>query len=126
MSANGILTVYLKEDYSNVWEEDVDSHTESTTIDATVAQPLIMRKTSLPTPVIEGPAEAYPYDIVEYKVRNSAPGAWVLSNGKAQIIESNESSVKVKITTGKSGSVSLIYKIDGGEDIIYNISILSL
>ena len=37
----------------------------------------------------------------------------------AKILNQSEKSVKIEITTGKSGSVSLIYKIDGKQDVIF-------
>lgn len=114
LSTDGILTVYLKEDYSNEWAPE---ETEE------IIPPI--EDTETLGPKIQGPIEVYPYDIIEYKILNSAPGAWLLSNNRAKILEQNESFVKIEITTGKSGSVSLIYKTDNGE-IFQNISILSL
>ena len=115
MSTKGILTVYLKEDFTNEWEAAKSDDG---------AQP----EAPVPagTPHIDGPVEVYPYDIVEYKALNTTGGKWLLSNNRASIISGNDSSVQVEITTGKSGSVSLIYRVEGKSDIIHNIKILSL
>lgn len=110
----GILAVYLKEDYTNEWEQEEESSLPPEAI--------------LPgnTVRIDGPLKVYPYDIVEYKILNAEGGAWALSNNRARILNQSESSVKIEITTGKSGSVSLIYSTKGIEDVIQNIEILSL
>lgn len=116
LSSDGILTVYLKEDYSNEWE---------------AASPEIPEESvpSIPeTPVAQGiigPAEVYPYDIVEYSVEGLSGGQWSLSNKRAQIVTQSDTSVVIEVVTGRSGDVSLIYTVNGA-DIIYNISILSL
>lgn len=116
LSTEGLLAVYLKEDYTNEWAaEPVE--------EAPVAppkQPIINERK------ITGPAQVYPYDIVQYEALNSAPGAWYLSNKRAVIREQHGSTVTIEIVTGKSGNVSLIYKCDGMEDMIFNIEILSL
>lgn len=112
----GLLAIYLKEDYTNEWargQVEEDNSAPESAIDPSSAR-------------IEGPNEVYPYDIIQYSTVNIAGGKWLLSNGRAKIVEQNESSVTIEITTGKSGSVSLIYRVDGKEDIVYNISILSL
>ena len=114
LSTEGILTVYLKETYTNEWEE--------------VAEEAPAPEVNLPTNVIriDGPLEVYPYDIVEYQVMNVKGGSWSLSNNRAKILNSSDTVVKIEIITGKSGSVSLIYKKDGMDDIVTNIKILSL
>ena len=115
LSTDGILTVYLKEDYTNEWAQEEKSE-------------VVPPTSTLPVNVIriDGPIEVYPYDIIEYQILNSKGGKWLLSNSRARILNQSESSVKIEITTGKSGSVSLIYKVDGMKDVIQNIEILSL
>lgn len=116
LSTEGLLAVYLKEDYTNEWAaEPVEE-----ALIAPLEQPIINERK------ITGPAQVYPYDIVQYEVLNSAPGAWYLSNKRAVIREQHGSAVTIEIVTGKSGNVSLIYKCDGMEDMIFNIEILSL
>jgi hypothetical protein len=114
LSTDGILTVYLKETYTNEWEK--------------VAEEAPTHEVILPADSIriDGPLEVYPYDIVEYQAMNIKGGSWLLSNNRAKILNSSDIAVKVEIVTGKSGSVSLIYKKDGMDDIVTNIKILSL
>ena len=122
LSIKGILTVYLKETHSNQWApEDI--------VDTTPTNPpLVKPEEEVPdnTPIIEGPAQVYPFDTVEYKILNKAGGKWLLSNRRAKIIKADENTVTIEITTGKSGNVSLIYRTDSIDDIIFNIEILSL
>ena len=111
ISTDGILCVYLKEYYTNVYEEDIK-------------QPPIPDEPNPNPPYISGPAEVYPFDIATYSIigDNLELGTWSLSNKKARIIENRGKEVVVEIITGKSGDVSLIYN----DNIIFNIKILSL
>ena len=115
ITTEGIIVVYLKEDYENKWAQDEVEEELPAPASATIQA----------FPHIEGPQEVYPYDIIEYQIIGAANGEWGLSNKRARILSQNESSVKIEITTGKSGDVSLIYR-GYGSDIIHNISILSL
>ena len=109
ISLPGLITAYLKEDFNNKWAapESVD--------------PVIDE-----SPIV-GPIEVYPYDIVSYEIQGAQGGHWALSNKRAAIVSGvTENKVTVEIVTGKSGDFSLIYKQEGKEDIVKNISILSL
>jgi hypothetical protein len=124
------LVVYLKEDYENKWapvqaeEEEIPPVEEEAEVPATFGLKRALAPVS--TPSIEGPNEVYPYDIISYNILNATGGRWLLSNKRARIKSSDDSSATIEIITGRSGSVSLIYRIDGMEDIIFNINILSL
>ena len=111
ISTEGILCVYLKEYYTNIYEEDIK-------------QPPTPDEPNPNPPYISGPAEVYPFDIATYSIigDNLELGTWSLSNKKARIIENRGKEVVVEIITGKSGDVSLIYN----DNIIFNIKILSL
>ena len=126
LSTEGILTVYLKETYTNEWETAKEPEENIPPIEEPEeAQTFALRRSPVVENTIIGPAEVYPYDIVQYQVTQNTVGKWRVSNNKARIIEQDGSHVKVEITTGKSGSVSLIYKCDSNE-ISYDIKILSL
>lgn len=128
LSLDGLLIVYLKEDYENEWAdeepEEVIPPVEETPEEEPM--PALYRVRDTVAPSIQGPVEVYPYQKIEYTILNAAGGEWLLSNRRARIIKSSESSVEIEITTGRSGSVSLIYRQVNGEDIIFNINILSL
>ena len=114
LSTDGILTVYLKEDYTNDW--------------AQVEKQQVLPEANLPINIvrIDGPLEVYPYDILEYSILNTKGGTWILNSNCAKILNQNELSVKIEITTGKSGDFDLVYAIDGMNDIVQNVKILSL
>ena len=133
LSADNILTVYLKEDYANIWAEEqapeVIPPEEEPAPEPEVEPISVFARRTVQVPVvatIEGPKEIYPYDIARYTVTGASNGVWELSNKRAKIIEATNTAVTIEITSGKSGDVSLIYKQIGQADIVYNISILSL
>ena len=122
----GIITVYLKEDYSNKW---APTQAEDENSEPSVEEPTSFMMQRASAPSIKGPAQVYPYDIISYSIEglDNAFGSWSLSNKRARIIEQTNSYVKIEITTGKSGNISLIYHQNRSiEDIIYNIEILPL
>lgn len=125
ISMDGVLAVYLKEDFNNEWEKSQSDESLKENIEQFKTTP-IKSKSASGVLEIHGPAQVYPYDTVQYKVLNDASGSWSLSNKRAVIREQNNSCATVEITSGKSGNVSLIYKADGFEDVVFNIEILSL
>lgn len=75
---------------------------------------------------IVGPQTVYPYDIVDYKT--NVKGTFSLSDNRiAKIIEKNDTSCAVEITTGKTGDFELIFEPTDFETTIkYPIHIGSL
>ena len=114
-TTDGILAVYLKEDYTNEYAETQveDSQPED---NSTIEQGL---------PRVIGASKVYPFDIRTYTVENITDGSWSLSNNRAKILTQDASSVEIEITTGKSGDVSLIYATKN-DKIVFNITIESL
>lgn len=112
ISTNGILTVYLKEDYTNNWEDEPKN---------------IEIKPEVPDGYIyiEGPDEVYPYDLVNFKILNANKGTWSLNNNKARIIDSTDTMINLEIISGKSGEIDLTYTTVSGNNIIKKIKILS-
>lgn len=112
--ADGIIEVYLDEDYQNSIE------------DAEKGKIPEIKIPDKDSPHIEGNIFVKPYDIVEYKILNAENGTWSVSNDKAKIIEQNNSYVKIEIVTGKSGAFDLIYNRDNEENIVLSVRIESL
>ena len=112
--ADGIIEVYLDEDYQNSIE------------DAEKGKIPEIKIPDKDSPHIEGNIFVKPYDIVEYKILNAENGTWSVSNDKAKIIEQNNSYVKIEIVTGKSGTFDLIYNRDNKENIVLSVRIESL
>lgn len=108
ITTEGVLCVYLKEHYTNIYEKEPETPSP-TPVDPTV-------------PHISGPTVVYPFDIITYSIIGDNGGTWTLSNDKARIMASTNTSATIEITTGRSGDVDLIYN----DDIILNIQIMSL
>ena len=115
ISMEGIIAVYLKEDYTNEFAAEAPRPEDDTHGNDQAALPRI-----------QGDTKVYPFDIKEYVVEGATGGHWSLSNSRATILEQNETSVKIEITTGRSGEIDLLYKADHIKDIVFNIKILSL
>lgn len=112
--ADGIIEVYLDEDYQNSIE------------DAEKEEIPAIEIPDRDSPHIEGNIFVKPYDIAEYKVLNAENGFWTVSNDKVKIVEQDSSSVTIEVVTGKSGYFDLIYNRENEENIILSIKIESL
>ena len=117
ISSDGVMVIYLKEDFSNKYaaQEDITPPEET-----------IPGDDETPSALITGPSEVYPYDTIVYTA-TQAGGSWAVDSEKAVIIadKSNDTQVTIDITTGRSGKFNLIYNL-GGVETIYPITILSL
>ena len=111
ITTEGILGVYLKEDYDNEFEEE-SSIENSNSAD---------NNSSL----IIGPQQVQPLGVYCYSTVDMDNGVWKLSNSKARIITQSNRKVEIEIVSMKSGQVNLIYKTNSRE-IIYPIIISSL
>lgn len=109
LSTPGILTVALKETFSNPIEEDA----------AAVVQKLEekdqIENEAKPYTYISGATTVYPYDTRTFTIENhiDIAGEWrIINESKANIIkviESNKNQITVQILTGKTGSFTLEY-----------------
>ena len=109
LSTPGILTVALKETFSNPIEEDA----------AAVVQKLEekdqVEHEAKPYTYISGATTVYPYDTRTFTIENhiDIAGEWRITNeSKANIIkviESDKNQITVQILTGKTGSFTLEY-----------------
>lgn len=115
MSVEGIVMVALKEYYSNTIEEKIEEEK------AEEATP----ETKPTSPHITGDTEVYPYDTKVYTINGITGGAWSLDSKKATIVDSDDTTAKVEITTGRSGAFELKY-IKDEDEIVLNVAIKSL
>ena len=109
LSTPGILTITLKETFSNPIEEDA----------AAVVQKLEeknqVENEAKPYTYISGATTVYPYDTRTFTIENhiDIAGEWRITNeSKANIIkviESDKNQITVQILTGKTGSFTLEY-----------------
>jgi hypothetical protein len=96
---DGIIEVCLNEYFNNEMEDAMEQESPQEQPD----------KDSI---YISGDAIVQPYDIVSYEINNAEGGRWEVSNKKAKIIDSNDTTVTLEIVTGKSGEFELSYIID--------------
>ena len=116
-STEGIIDVYLVEDFTNTIEEENPPP---------VIDPIIPDETK---PYIDGPKQVYPYDIKTYWLANAnnlENGQWEISNNKkAKIIAQSTEQLKLEII-GNKGEFDIIYKVDGQESLTLTVKILSI
>lgn len=116
-STEGIIDVYLAEDFTNTIEEENPPP---------VIDPIVPDETK---PYIDGPNQVYPYDIKTYllaNVNNLENGQWEISNNKkAKIIAQSTEQLKLEII-GNKGEFDIIYKVDGQESLTLTVKILSI
>ena len=116
-STEGIIDVYLVEDFTNTIEEENPPP---------VIDPIVPDETK---PYIDGPNKVYPYDIKTYLLANAnnlENGQWEISNNKkAKIIAQSTEQLKLEII-GNKGEFDIIYKVDGQESLTLTVKILSI
>ena len=116
-STEGIIDVYLVEDFTNTIEEENPP---------LVIDPIAPDETK---PYIDGPNQVYPYDIKTYLLANAnnlENGQWEISNNKkAKIIAQSTEQLKLEII-GNKGEFDIIYKVDGQESLTLTVKILSI
>ena len=116
-STEGIIDVYLVEDFTNTIEEENPPP---------VIDPIAPDETK---PYIDGPNQVYPYDIKTYLLANAnnlKNGQWEISNNKkVKIIAQSTEQLKLEII-GNKGEFDIIYKVDGQESLTLTVKILSI
>ena len=117
-NADGIIQVYLKEDYQNTIQDLVEEENEKN-------KPVI-EEPDINDVYIEGDNFAYPYDIKKYKIVNMSGGVWAIDSDKVKICNQDDNSVTIEIITGKSGSFNLYYNINESNVITFPVTIKSL
>lgn len=116
-STEGIIDVYLAEDFTNTIEEENPPP---------IIDPIVPDETKS---YIDGPNQVYPYDIKTYLLANAnnlENGQWEISNNKkAKIIVQSTEQLKLEII-GNKGEFNIIYKVDGQESLTLTVKILSI
>lgn len=111
-SQKGVIEVVLNETFDNEME------------DAEIVPEIIVPDETLPH--ISGPQFIKVFDEnILYEIKNASNGKFVVNSNKIEINNSTETSCEITVLTGKSNSFDLIYKRDGEEDIVLNITIES-
>lgn len=124
ITSDTMLIVYMKETFENQFEVN-DNKTDDYREKEELEQNPPVVKPEGAAAIVGERFIAYPYDELEFAIENADGGTWVLSNTKARIENQTTQMVTITIITGKEGSVDLIYKRDGEEDIVETITIES-
>ena len=117
MSTDGIITLALKEWYSNSVQEAKDKEDKE--------KPL-PPEPSEDEPSIDGDVIVYPYEKKTYTIRNAENGKWVIGSTKAKILQQTTELVTIEIVSGRSGNFELKYEREDEEDIVLKVTIKSL
>ena len=130
ISNQNLLMVALKETFSNEMEaatqkEIIKDKGEVTSVPKDpVTEP---KEYTSEEPHIVGPETVFPYDRKKYTIANAEGGTWEIDNTKKAVItHQSQKAVTIDFVTGRSGEISLIYKRDGADDIVYKVTIASL
>ena len=117
---DGILQVFLDEFFENSIADAVAEKNKTET------------ETGEENPVneaayISGPLEVPQYSKAYYEINNAENGHWYLIwKGQEQDLKSSKKIVPLNISIGELGTFTLIYRIQGQEDITLNVKIIAL
>lgn len=112
-SSNGYIQVYLDEYFDNEFEETSEIE-EEVIIDNGV-------------PYIDGPQNVTALDCsIVYQIKNISNGEFVVNSDKVKIVKTDMNTCVIDITSGKSGSFDIIYKVDGILQAAMKVKISSL
>lgn len=116
---DGIIQVFANEYFENKIKEQAEKEKEQAQSQDNLVDELL--------PFISGPKEVVQYSSMTYKINNQSNGYWILkqSNGKELKLPDDSNEVTLYFT-GKIGSCTLIYRIQGLEDITLPINVVPL
>ena len=111
-SQKGIIEVYLEEYFDNEMEDNM--------------RPPQVVDFNKEQPYIDGPQIIRPWDIgIKYEIKNLEGGEF-FTNSKKIEIKQFENICLVNVVTGKATKAQLVYRVEGQDDIILNLTIQSL
>ena len=116
LSTEGIIDVYLEEDFTNSIQDEIDELNKNKVPEPPIPEDI---------PYIEGDLKIYPYDIKTYKIKNAYDGKWFIESNKVRIVAQNSEQITIEVLTGKSYIFTIVYKRDNEDDITQEIEILS-
>lgn len=112
ISMPGVIEIALKEHYDN----------PSAELQVVPTAPAV----NTAVPHISGPAFVKPYSLNSYTMELASGGTWSLSNTKAVLVNTTDTTTNVEIRTGRSGTVTLSYTVPGFDPVSLLITIESI
>lgn len=117
---DGIIQVFADEYFENTLEEAAKAQAAAQNIendnpiDETAAY-------------IDGPVEIKTYSVNNYSIKNATGGQWFIHwNGQEINLDCSSDTLVLENSSKQTGKSILIYRIQGQDDIILNINIVSL
>ena len=116
---DGIIQVFLDEYFENSIADAVAAENSAKTgeenpVDETAAY-------------IDGPTEVQQYSKAYYEIHNAEEGHWYLKwKDEEQDLKSSLKIIPLNISIGELGTFTLIYRIQGQNDITFNVKIVAL
>lgn len=126
ISTPGIIEMTLKETYNNTIEQNIEKAVEEAEKKKEIPEQ------EIETPYIYGLSEVYPYDVQRYEIKNynEGGGVWSIKNktrkNMVKMLDLTDGSVELSITTGRSGTFTLVYEANNAEIAALNITVNSL
>lgn len=122
LAGDGIIVIYLEEDFTNKYEEDRVEKEKEEHQEEEVKEYILQ-----PDIIIKGTNDVKPYNSYIYTIENADDGVWSVSDTKkAKILRQAVNKVEIGIVSSKSGEFDLIYTTAANEEIVYHITIQSL
>lgn len=116
---DGILQIFLDEFFENSIADAVAAEKQKQTSQA--------NPTNGTTALISGPTEVQQYSKAYYEIQNVENGHWYLSwKGQEQDLKSSNKIIPLNVSIGELGVFTLIYRIDGQEDITLDVKIIPI
>ena len=117
---DGIIQVFLDEYFENSIVDAVTAAEDS--VETSEEDPV--NKTAA---YIDGPTTVQQYSKAYYEIHNIEGGNWYLRwKGQEQNLNSSLKIIPLNISIGELGTFTLIYRIDGEEDITLDVNITTL
>ena len=116
---DGILQVFLDEFFENSIADAVAAEKQKQTSQ--------VNPTNETAALISGPTEVQQYSKAYYEIQNAENGHWYLSwKGQEQDLKSSNKIIPLNVSIGELGVFTLIYRIDGQEDITLDVKIIPI
>ena len=116
---DGILQIFLDEFFENTIADKAEKEKQSA-----INKDSSVNKTA---PYIKGPVSVTQYSKAYYEICNADSGKWLLKwKGQEQDLNSSLKIIPLNVSIGELGKFTLIYRIQGNDDITLEVEIVSL
>lgn len=115
---DGIIQVFLDEYFENMYEDIVNEENKM------MKQPNLIGGS---VPYIEGPLQVKQYSKEHYLIHNATGGKWYINwKNQEYDLEFNDKDLLLDVPIRELGVFTLIYRVDGEEDVTLDVSIVKM